>query len=190
MPIKQKQLRNFLSVLLACCFVNLSAQGTLKREMPLGDEFVKFEYKKDVQSDVANPLLHYTYMTGSSLKTSQGAYDGHLLNGSFTAYSSDKRLLKKGNYKNGLLNGEWLFWNEEGQLDSLVTYKNGIRHGKMIDYSDSSDVETKVYKKGEVKQAIAKSTKRNNQKLKKVEKTEKPEEVLFEEKKEALEEKK
>jgi antitoxin component YwqK of YwqJK toxin-antitoxin module len=131
---------------------------------------------------VKNDRFYYWYKA-NDIKTSQGGFEGKLLDGSYTEFYPDKNLKEQGFFKTGLKNGVWKTWHHNGKLASISKWKkgklNGVfkifsvdgeilsegkykedkLNGEIITFLDSGKVIVKNYKKGQQAKASPKKEK-------------------------------
>lgn len=72
----------------------------------------------------------YYWFRNGEIHISKGAYEGFLVNNSYTKFNKKGGLLKKGMFKVGVKNGIWTTWHDNGSKATLVTYKNGKKRGR------------------------------------------------------------
>jgi antitoxin component YwqK of YwqJK toxin-antitoxin module len=75
-----------------------------------------------------SPLLYYTWYKYNQVFTTQGGYDGRILNGEYTSSFKSNSLKMKGHYNNGLKSGQWYEWGPDGKLKEVSNWKNGMRN--------------------------------------------------------------
>jgi len=80
-------------------------------------------YKKDPKKK--NDRYYYWYL-GNLIHSTQGGYNGQLLNGHYVAFYKDKSLKEEGDFKTGLKDGEWKTWNQKGDLTNVTTWDEGV----------------------------------------------------------------
>ena len=69
---------------------------------------------------------YYFWYIPNAIHSTQGGFNGQLLNGNYAAYYPDKNLKEQGDYKKGLKDGIWKTWNRKGDLTSVVNWNNGV----------------------------------------------------------------
>jgi antitoxin component YwqK of YwqJK toxin-antitoxin module len=74
---------------------------------------------------IKNDRYYYWYLN-NMIHSTQGGYNGQLLNGHYIAFYPDKNLKEEGNFKRGLKDGVWKTWNRKGDISSLTTWNEGI----------------------------------------------------------------
>ncbi|MDB5130470.1 MAG: hypothetical protein JWR02_219 [Mucilaginibacter sp.] len=74
---------------------------------------------------IKNDRYYYWYLN-NVIHSTQGGYNGQLLNGHYTAFYPDKNLKEEGDFKSGLKDGEWKTWNPKGDLKSVANWREGI----------------------------------------------------------------
>jgi antitoxin component YwqK of YwqJK toxin-antitoxin module len=76
-------------------------------------------------------------------------YKNDILNGEFSKFDKNGRLLRKGNYKEGKMHGEWYFnvLTDENTYEKIkVNYNNGSLEGKVISILGTDTLYIKEYK--------------------------------------------
>jgi hypothetical protein len=74
---------------------------------------------------IKNDRYYYWYLN-NVIHSTQGGYNGQLLNGHYIAFYPDKNLKEEGGFKRGLKEGEWKTWNPKGDLTSVTTWNEGV----------------------------------------------------------------
>lgn len=74
---------------------------------------------------IKNDRYYYWYLN-NVIHSTQGGYNGQLLNGHYTAFYPDKNLKEEGDFKSGLKEGEWKTWNPKGDLKSVTNWREGM----------------------------------------------------------------
>jgi hypothetical protein len=165
------------------CIASSAAGQSLRRQfdktpaitLVIGDSVERFEVMP-VHSRHFRPSLHNTYYwyASNQLHSSQGAYDGRLLDGSYQLSGRNRAIRIQGNFKKGKRDGRWLQWHDNGNLKTIEhwrqsrlhgiyqlfdpsgnrlasgTYKNGLRNGRW-QVQETSQVVRVRYKKGVVR---------------------------------------
>jgi antitoxin component YwqK of YwqJK toxin-antitoxin module len=80
-------------------------------------------YKTDPK--IKNDRYYFWYLK-NIIHSTQGGYNGQLLNGHYVAFYPDKNLKEQGNFKTGLKDGEWKTWNPKGDLTGITEWNEGI----------------------------------------------------------------
>ncbi|HZY40276.1 MAG TPA: hypothetical protein VFE53_26665 [Mucilaginibacter sp.] len=80
-------------------------------------------YKKDPK--IKNDRYYFWYLN-NLIHSTQGGYNGQLLNGHYVAFYPDKNLKEQGDFKTGLKDGEWKTWNSKGDLTSVTNWNDGV----------------------------------------------------------------
>lgn len=91
---------------------------------------------------------NYYWYSNNSVKVTQGAFAGKLLNGIYIASYSNGNLKEKGVFILGLKDGEWKSWDENGILLNSKIYKKGILNGAFNNFEDGKLKESGSYKNG------------------------------------------
>jgi antitoxin component YwqK of YwqJK toxin-antitoxin module len=88
------------------------------------------EIRADVLPFKSEPKIkndrYYFWYFNNKIHSTQGGYNGQLLNGHYVAFYPDKNLKEEGNFKKGLKDGEWKSWNPNGDLTNVITWNEGI----------------------------------------------------------------
>jgi hypothetical protein len=114
----------------------------------------------------------YFWYANNQILSTQGGFDGKLLDGAYSSFYLNNNLKESGKFKNGLKAGEWRTWYENGQLMERMHWKKGMRNryyelhnekgekimssvykndqlnGKQIIYQSGKVVSSKKYKNG------------------------------------------
>ncbi len=69
---------------------------------------------------------YYFWYFNKVIHSTQGGYNGQLLNGHYIAFYPDKNLKEDGYFKAGLKDGVWKSWNRKGDLTAVTTWSEGI----------------------------------------------------------------
>jgi hypothetical protein len=80
-------------------------------------------YKRDPK--IKNDRYYYWYLN-NLIHSTQGGYNGQLLNGHYVAFYPDKNLKEEGDFKTGLKEGEWKTWNRKGDLTNVTNWSDGV----------------------------------------------------------------
>ena len=80
-------------------------------------------YKRDPK--IRNDRYYYWYFN-NVIRSTQGGYNGQLLNGHYVALYPDKNLKEEGDFKTGLKDGEWKTWNRKGDLTGVTNWNEGV----------------------------------------------------------------
>lgn len=80
-------------------------------------------YKSDPK--IKNDRYYFWYLN-DKIHSTQGGYNGKLLNGHYIAFYPDKNLKEEGNFKRGLKDGEWKTWNRKGDITAVTYWNEGI----------------------------------------------------------------
>ncbi len=91
-------------------------------------------------------LVYYWYYK-HSLHTTEGNWEGSVLDAEFLEYDHDYNLTEKGHFKNGLKHGKWQRWNKSGKLVSYQTWKSGKLNGYYFELIPDSGLITKGWYK-------------------------------------------
>ena len=81
-------------------------------------------FKKDPK--IKNDRYYFWYMN-NVIHSTQGGYNGQLLNGHYISYYRDKNLKEEGSFDRGLKQGEWKTWNTNGDLTSVTNWSDGVQ---------------------------------------------------------------
>jgi len=81
-------------------------------------------FKKDPK--VKNDRYYYWYLN-NVIHSTQGGYNGQLLNGHYISFYPDKNLKEEGDFKTGLKDGVWKTWNPKGDLTNVTNWNDGIQ---------------------------------------------------------------
>lgn len=114
----------------------------------------------------------YSWFKSKTILSTQGAYQGGLLNGLYQENYPNKQLKAQGNYVYGLKNGIWRFWNEKGELIKEERWKKGteaIKKVKVTKEKQKGSIQPKeeTLDKKKVKKTKPKATENKNKQPKK-----------------------
>lgn len=84
-----------------------------------------------VKLKAKNDRLYFWYQS-DAINRNIGGYSGRLLDGKYTVFSRDKKLICSGNFKKGTKHGTWKRWNKTGGLLLDEKYRNGLLNGKVM----------------------------------------------------------
>ncbi len=88
------------------------------------------EIRADVLPYKTGPKIkndrYYFWYFNNAIRSTQGGYNGQLLNGHYVAFYPDKNLKEQGDFKRGLKDGVWKTWNRKGDLTTVTTWNDGI----------------------------------------------------------------
>jgi antitoxin component YwqK of YwqJK toxin-antitoxin module len=88
------------------------------------------EIRADVLPFKSDPKIkndrYYFWYFNNVIHSTQGGFNGQLLNGHYVAFYPDKNLKEEGDFKRGLKDGEWKTWNPKGDLTSVTNWNEGI----------------------------------------------------------------
>ena len=107
------------------------------RSEPINDDFSQVrivdstqEIRADVLPYKSDPKIRndrrYFWCLNNVIHSTQGGYNGKLLNGHYIAFYPDKNLKEEGDFNRGLKDGVWKTWNPNGDLTNVVTWSEGI----------------------------------------------------------------
>jgi hypothetical protein len=80
-------------------------------------------YKTDPK--IKNDRYYFWYLN-NVIHSTQGGYNGKLLNGHYIAFYPDKNLKEQGDFKTGLKDGIWKTWNPKGDLTNVTNWDEGV----------------------------------------------------------------
>lgn len=81
-------------------------------------------FKKDPK--IKNDRYYYWYMN-NIIHSTQGGFNGQLLNGHYISFYKDKNLKEEGSFDRGLKNGQWKTWNAKGDLTAVTNWNEGVQ---------------------------------------------------------------
>jgi len=88
------------------------------------------EIRADVLPMKTDPKIkndrYYYWFLNNMIHSTQGGYNGQLLNGHYISFYPDKNLKEEGNFKKGLKDGEWKTWNRNGDLTNVTNWDEGV----------------------------------------------------------------
>jgi hypothetical protein len=80
----------------------------------------------------------YYWQGQNHIRRAVGAYDGHLLHGSYRLTDRQDHLLGSGSFRKGLKHGQWQTWRPDGSLASASRWRRGRQRGPMMLYDANS----------------------------------------------------
>ncbi len=140
-----------LIILFVISALSLKAQ---KQEIPVYREVIvvtkeqtlKFQIKVLKQTISAKSDLTYFWYSADKVHSSEGSYDGYLLDGYYRVFGLSGQLISQGSFEKGIKTGEWRTWYDSGVLKELAQYKDGKLHGEQKVYNDKGElVENYIY---------------------------------------------
>ena len=112
--------------------------STIKADVRLHSKKIKID----------NDKVYYWYAYNSISKNMGGFY-GKLLDGSYSVFNKENKLIVTGSFCNGIRTGIWKRWNSKGGLVSIENFKKGRLSGECLYYNEGGDTLTTFrYKKG------------------------------------------
>jgi hypothetical protein len=69
---------------------------------------------------------YYFWVADNTIHSTQGGFNGQLLNGHYVAFYPDKNLKEEGGFDRGLKQGTWKTWNRKGDLTAVTNWNEGI----------------------------------------------------------------
>ena len=135
-------MRKFLihSVLLMGCIActdqlyQSSIPANDRRTVVLGDTLHFFTVATEDISIRTRPGVYYTWYLRNGFASTQGGYEGMLLDGPYTKMLRDNTLLEKGQFREGLKNGQWVTWHPSGSIEATRRWNQGKRQGSQSSY--------------------------------------------------------
>jgi len=99
---------------------------------------------------IRNDRYYYWYFN-KVIHSTQGGYNGNLLNGHYVAFYPDKNLKEEGEFKRGLKDGEWKTWNPKGDLTGVTYWSEGVESAqtpiwKKIPFLNKKDEQPQIPK--------------------------------------------
>jgi len=111
--------------------------GDYSHTVHYADRKVVFHLKEGGNGNVnADATKTYAWYSGNQINTTQGGFNGKLLDGEFTEYFLNKNLKSKGEFEEGLKVGLWRNWRENGQLESSVHFLKGVMAGRSQNHDE------------------------------------------------------
>jgi len=128
-------------------------------------------YETNKKIKIEQNVIYYWFYINRILST-QGGFEGRLLNGTYNCFYPDNNLKEKGEFKDGQKTGKWTAWyitgkiketaywkkssknrineffDKDGNMTLKANYKNGKLNGNYIVYKDGKQVSLKKYKDG------------------------------------------
>lgn len=87
-----------------------------------------------VHINTSDQIMYYWYGQ-DSINCNKGGYAGALLDGPYSVYSNNKKLITQGKFEKGLMTGTWKYWYANGSLKKTIDYRKGMISGFYKIYS-------------------------------------------------------
>ena len=125
----------YLIIFLGLLYINAFSQNILKKYkkyqtkdkiiININDTIIDVEVAEASTKIHLNTVKRYYWFKQQEIRTTQGGYDGKLLNGLYKKFSPNHNLMEKGKFKFGLKYGEWIYWKPNGDIDRMEKWRNG-----------------------------------------------------------------
>lgn len=125
--------------------LSLMSQLTDRVRLNTETEFITAGLVKVSKEVTCSPEKTYFWFEKGRIMSTQAAYSGKLLQGTYIAYDRlSKQLSVKGEFYYGLKQGDWYLWRADGSLSQIQHWKSGLQHGKTVVYDSVGMVKTKL----------------------------------------------
>jgi len=104
------------------------------------EQTLKFQIKVLKQTINPKSELTYYWYSDDKIHSSEGTYDGYLLDGYYKEYDNSGQLIASGSFDKGVKTGEWKSFYSNGVLRELSNYKNGKISGEQKKYNDKGEL--------------------------------------------------
>lgn len=104
---------------------------------------VEIFYLSATQRNTSKRDGFYWWYGASSIKMTQGAVAGRVLDGEYSLFTKNKDLLERGMYSNGQREGIWRQWYKQGSLKRRESWKKGRKEGAFVHYYTDGRVQLK-----------------------------------------------
>lgn len=116
----------------------------LREAIPFNDHYVLLVdsgnmavfARQDARRGVGVKSKRYYWLRKDSVFSSQGAWDGKLLYGSYTLHRLDGSLEEMGQFSKGMKVGTWHHWDHTGTLRQRSRWRKGRESGKFWIYDE------------------------------------------------------
>jgi antitoxin component YwqK of YwqJK toxin-antitoxin module len=128
----------YLIILLALLNVACSENGVVLTDEQIPDDIF---YLKDQIKPYSGKC--YIYYSKSKVLKEEMNFKKGILDGEHISYFQNGQIKRKGSYNNGQLNGKWTNYNEDGKLVFEVEYKNDTLIGRFISWYSTGVIKEK-----------------------------------------------
>ena len=120
-----------------------------RRTVVKGDTIYSFTVATQEFSGKVQPGVYYTWYLRNGFASTQGGYEGILLEGSYTKMLRDNTLLEKGQFEEGLKDGKWITWHDQGSKEGVSRWNQGKQQGDQSLYDATGMLEqSQSFRKG------------------------------------------
>ncbi len=164
-------MRNLLLIILfVVSALSLKAQ---KQEIPVyrevivvtKEQMLKFQIKVLKQTISAKSDLTYFWYSADKVHSSEGSYDGYLLDGYYKEFNPSGALIAQGTFEKGVKTGEWKSFYDNGVLKESSKYKDGKLNGEQKVYNEKGElIASYVYSGGNKRDLLAEEAEAKKQK--------------------------
>ena len=159
-----------LLLIFVLCALSLKAQ---KQVVPVYREVIvvtkeqtlKFQIKVLKQTISAKSDLTYYWYSADKVHSTEGSYDGYLLDGYYKEFNPSGALIAQGTFDKGVKTGEWKSFHGNGELKELSHYKDGKLNGEQKIYNEKGElIASYVYSDGSKRDLLAEEAEVKKQK--------------------------
>ncbi|MCX6181892.1 MAG: hypothetical protein NT150_08200 [Bacteroidetes bacterium] len=100
---------------------------------------VKFQVKTKKVKIKPSDKYTYSWYSNDQIQSTQGGYDGMLLDGIYKEYDNADHLLAQGQFEKGLKTGEWKRWYASGKLKEISHWCKGFMCGEQKIFDENGN---------------------------------------------------
>lgn len=129
------------------------------------EQTLKFQIKVLKQTISAKSDLTYYWYFADKVHSTEGSYDGYLLDGYYKEFNPSGALVTQGTFEKGVKTGEWKSFHSTGELKELSHYKDGKLNGEQKVYNEKGElIASYVYSGGNKRDLLAEEAEAKKQK--------------------------
>lgn len=141
--------------LTACSIGSIQNRELIKdhREIMINydDSLIKTSVLTKIRKVEPTDLIEYYWYAYNQINKNYGGFDGFLLDGEYSVFNLENRLITSGYFKEGKKHGTWKKWDRKGQLILICNWNKGLKNGKTIVYSKDGTINKELdYKDGQL----------------------------------------
>ena len=111
-----------------------------RRTVVQGDTLYTFTLSTGKRLVNTSPTIYYTWYLRNSLASTQGGYEGVLLDGGYTKMLRNNTLLEKGQFRGGVKQGAWTTWQPNGAIQETKHWRQGKQEGARHTYEPDGNL--------------------------------------------------
>ena len=126
---------------------------------------LKFQIKVLKQTISAKSDLTYYWYSADKIHSSEGTYDGYLLDGYYKEFNASGQLTAQGSFDKGVKSGEWKSFHDNGVLKESSKFKDGKLNGEQKIYNDKGELTASyIYSGSQKRDVLAEAAEAKKQK--------------------------